>query len=803
MLTNQQISAPLASGGNSIDPDLQRGGLYNRPVQEGNIKDEVSTETPELFKPMLYQDPATRRQVETETTDPSAKRLRPTAEPWLPKSRHSSGSSNTADIGPKGKLRPTASAFTPRALFSNPSPSHVPVGPGDFTFRTENIKYGGMQSWSSVESDDRPIFGSESLETPTKEASIIDSSLGPKETSSRIGSTSSSESLETRSEGGSDDVKDDSSPGLKTPSDVEHTSHHGASEPSHQSPGFGLHEMDIPTARPFTSTGTEQSFSNHQRPVNPQGSPAAELHGIYASPGHSPPLSEISDTMEVLSDSFDPISYSYETDTESTYEVSSTPMFLTSTPRGGHRVLPIDSIQSDSESGRSTPEEYNTVPPVDVDQDPRRRFMECTFPNNHGQLPSIYRRHTFDQLNLTQSDEALDSPEQGVASTLASRVGDLRAHLAKTQAGNDDGGHLKVTSGPSGNLSTRSSAEFPMRSPNKRLTVVNSGEEEQEKPARLGPSVMADVATNGRDEVALRHAELTEKLTEISNALDCKLIEQLVCEELINLAQVPLEVHFTSLTRMLEQQSILISSLANATQQNRSHQSDHLIPLLEGQQAVLEKLTTVESAQAEVTDRLAQLDDQQSEVIRELRLRIEEITAEKNEMTDRTHTLQLELLQSRHAQETAEKVAGEDRDKFQIAQSRTAALEQHLQSMIKENQSLTRGIEEDKKSRQDQTSRLENAHERLGSKDEELVAEKRRNEILLETSRSQTSELAELRHSTSSFQEMLVDRLSRIEEEVQGRSDHTGELAKMRARNDRLQEEVDSLKEQVSENRRD
>ena len=254
---------------------------------------------------------------------------------------------------------------------------------------------------------------------------------------------------------------------------------------------------------------------------------------------------------------------------------------------------------------------------------------------------------------------------------------------------------------------------------------------------------------------------------------------------------------------MLEQQSILITSLVNATQQNRGHQNDHLIPLLAGQQAVLEKLTTVESGQAEVTDHFAQFDEQNSEVVRELRSQIEELTAEKNETANRMHDLQLELLQSRHAQETAEKVAGEDRDKLEIAQSRIAALEQHSQTLIKEKQSLTRYIEEDHKSRQDRTLQLENAQQELNSKDEVLVAEKRRNESLVETIRSQTSELVELRQSTSRFQETLVVRLSRIEEGAQGGADQTGELAKMRARNDRLQEEVDSLKEQVSENGRD
>jgi len=58
------------------------------------------------------------------------------------------------------------------------------------------------------------------------------------------------------------------------------------------------------------------------------------------------------------------------------------------------------------------------------------------------------------------------------------------------------------------------------------------------------------------------------------------------------------------------------------------------MPLLEGQQAVLEKLTTVESTQTEVTDRLAQFDYQQSEVVGELRLQIEEKSAEKREQAD-------------------------------------------------------------------------------------------------------------------------------------------------------------------------
>jgi len=380
-----------------------------------------------------------------------------------------------------------------------------------------------MQSWSSLESDNQPIFGSGPPEPPAKQAIIPVSSPVTEQTTIRVGPPTSEGAQETRSGRGNEDVVDVSLPRSRSPSEVEHTSSYAASEPSNRSHWFGLDDMDVPTARPFSSTGVEQNFSTHQRSITTQGSPAAELHGIFASPGHSSPVSEISDSMEVLSDSFDPVSYSYETDTESTYEVSSTAVFFTSTPRGGHRVLPLNSINSDSESGRSSPEEYHTLPTVNVDQDPRRRFMEWTFPIGHGQMPSIYRRHTFDHLNFSLSDETLESPKQGVASTFASRVGDLRAHLAKNQGGKDDEGHLRVTSGPSGMLSTRSSAEFPMRSPSKKLAVVNSAGEEQDQTAELGPSPMAEVATNDWDEVALRHAELSGKLADILKALDCEL----------------------------------------------------------------------------------------------------------------------------------------------------------------------------------------------------------------------------------------------------------------------------------------
>jgi hypothetical protein len=473
-----------------------------------------------------HAESVTRRQSDAETTTPSAKRLRPTAQPYEAQSRHPSSSSVTPDTRPKGKLRPTANAFTPRALSSTASSIHVPAGAGDFTFSLEGIKHRGMQSWSSLESDDQPIFGAGSIDPPLNQSGVPGTTPeNPQEVSAHTSPPASDEPHETRSEGGHPEPPDSPRRRSIAGPNAQGASPSTASEPSYPSRSFKMDdEMDIPTARPFSTAGTEERFSTHQRSTPAQGSPAAEIHGIFASPDrHSSPLSEISDSMEVLSDTFDPVSYSYETDSESTYEVSSTAVFFTSTPRGGHQVLPLDSIQSDSESGRSSPEGYHTVPTVSVDQDPRRRFMEWTFPSpGHGRVPSIYRRHTFDHLN-SHEDEDVSLPEHGVASTFASRVGDLRAHLAKDQSGKNN--HLRVTSGPGGMLSNRSSAEFPMRSPSRILTVLN--DDAGEKPREPEDHIQS---SNGWDEVAIRHAELTGKLADVLEALECKLdtIAQLV-----------------------------------------------------------------------------------------------------------------------------------------------------------------------------------------------------------------------------------------------------------------------------------
>jgi len=393
-------------------------------------------------RPGPISETTTRNRFDTATT-PSAKRLRPTAQPYEPRIRPGTGHTLTTPVS-RARLRPTASVFTPRTL-STASSNNFPTGSQGFTFNINNVRHRGMQSGSSLESNDRSGTGKALAESPAPRDKLENGDQGH----------ASPRQLRGERDG-------------QSPS----TASHSVSEPSHTSSTFESDEdSDLPTARPCSTSGREDCFSSRQQSGTTHGSPAAEIHGIFASPYQDSSAStEMSDSMEVLSDSFDPVSYSHETDTESTYEVSSTAVFLSSTPRGGHQVLPMDSDHSGSESGCSSPQDFHTVPTLNVDQDPRRRFMEWTFPSpSHGRLPSISRRHTFDHLD-SQENESAGSSGHGVATTFSSRVGDLRAHLA----GRD---HLRVTSDTGRMVSTRSSAEFPMRRPTTKLAVMNDSSE--------------------------------------------------------------------------------------------------------------------------------------------------------------------------------------------------------------------------------------------------------------------------------------------------------------------------------------
>jgi len=668
---------------------------------------------------------------------------------------------------PKTRLRPTASTFTPRTL-STASSISFPTGSHEFTFNIKAVSHRGMQYGSSLDSNDK---------TGPVEGVAVKSEPGDKIRSSDQDHASSGQ-LQGK--------QDKLAPGAASHTIKE------ASQPSATLESDEDSESDLPTARPFFTSGREEYFSSQQQSRTAHGSPAAEIHGIFASPDQdSSASSDISDSMEVLSDSFDPVSYSHETDTESTYEISSTAIFLSSTPRGGLQVLPMHSDHSSSESGCSSPQEFHTVPTLNVDQDPRRRFMEWTFPSpGHGRLPSISRRHTFDHLDSPE-DESAGSSEHGVATTFASRVGALRAHLA----GRD---HLRVTSDTGRMVSTRSSAEFPMRRPTAKLTVMNdSGEAKRE----VETDITADrdeLHDNNANDLDESLAQLAGQIGDVLKTVEGKVSSDPLEEVLTSSARPAPGADLSPLYQMLEQQSILLSSLASITQQNREHQNHHLIPFLEGQQAVLDKISTVENRRSQVSDLLERLEQQQGKAIIDLQSQLASSIMQKEELASQVHRLQLKISESEHVEQAIRNEAGETRDRFNVAQSRNAALELHLQSLIKEKQSTARETEEDQATRQRQQALYEKTSADLEAKHQDLIVERLRNETFAETIRLQTVELIGLRQSTSAFQDALVYRLSRIEEGVQGSASGSEEYIRLQNRNEQLQGEVDSVKEQVS-----
>jgi chromosome segregation ATPase len=249
---------------------------------------------------------------------------------------------------------------------------------------------------------------------------------------------------------------------------------------------------------------------------------------------------------------------------------------------------------------------------------------------------------------------------------------------------------------------------------------------------------------------------------------------------------------------MLEQQSTLISSLANVIQQNRGHQHDHFVPILEGQQAVLDKLSSLQGTQSEVTDVVARFDQLQSDVVEDLRSELVKVTTERDEHKAENHRLDLELLEARQALASAERETMESRRSFEAALSRKTTLQSDLHAAQAEKQSLSVELQSISSAQQRQAQISKKHQTDLETKQQELSDEKRRNESLAETIRLQSSELAEVRQSTSKFQETLIDRLSRIEEGVQQSTVGLGDRVVLQKENQRSQGEVDDLKMMVS-----
>lgn len=278
-----------------------------------------------------------------------------------------------------------------------------------------------------------------------------------------------------------------------------------------------------PTSTPDDQTETRSDGDGETVSASPTpNSPAAELHGIYDSSSigsvsdedlfYRPPRSDINESAQEEMESIDPVSYSYDPaqgDTFGPPDLSESSGILTSTPRGEHSHLhgssgssPDTASWGAQELDSPTNNEFGHPRPEVIVSgsggnagNARQKFKTWVFPKSpHGYKPSISRRHTFDNqydplesegpsAGMAEGDGGSPTRARaGVASTLASRVGDLRAFLARDHTTQDGRDHLRVSSGPDHVGVDRSSVEFPIRSPTKVLAVVNDDLSAEEGP---------------------------------------------------------------------------------------------------------------------------------------------------------------------------------------------------------------------------------------------------------------------------------------------------------------------------------
>lgn len=142
--------------------------------------------------------------------------------------------------------------------------------------------------------------------------------------------------------------------------------------------------------------------------------------------------------------------------------------------------------------------------------DPDRRFRDWVFPLGRDVEPQpvIARRHTFDYPHRPSGRIAtLPLPQTGVASTFPTRVHDVRGYLSD---GIFESEPVLTVEDASASHSTRSSAEFPMRDVGCEMTVVIRNREKRERQSlTIGNSSMAfenrTIASRRRRQVWLFH----------------------------------------------------------------------------------------------------------------------------------------------------------------------------------------------------------------------------------------------------------------------------------------------------------
>lgn len=224
----------------------------------------------------------------------------------------------------------------------------------------------------------------------------------------------------------------------------------------------------------------------------------------------------------------------------------------------------------------------------------------------------------------------------------------------------------------------------------------------------------------------------------------------------------------------LEQQSVLISSMAGQYQAQQAPSRDHIVPLLEGQQAISDRFDSVMDKNEMLANELEnissaiskQAEDGDQQDIHHCDRQVDEaVSAELEELQKQVKELRLEReVKDKAARQVAEQLARAE----ELASVRLQELgeKDQLQSKL-------------------DTARVE------------LADQKRRNEEAMAVASTQASELADLSRLTSDIRDTLSTRLGSLEDILtsQGPSQETVEL---RESNSRLETELETMRVKVS-----
>ncbi|WVW85743.1 hypothetical protein I302_107781 [Kwoniella bestiolae CBS 10118] len=433
------------------------------------------------------------------------------------------------------------------------------------------------------------------------------------------------------------------------------------------------------------------------------------------------------------------------------------------------------------------------------------KFREWTFPlsspdkyeDGHHPKPSIIRRHTMpaeDHLDELDSPPVTTQGTFGIASTFASRVGELRAFLRADEEG----------------ISRRTSVEFPMRENTRKLGVVNVDRAEVEtplNPAKEGQPISDRLLRDERlDEVLglLKKWDDGGRVQEDMKGLKDGIVDavQGVISRLqTNSSKADVLERVTSI---LEEHSRLLSSLNDTVNvpatpqrvtedQSQSQSKDLFAAILTGQHAILDKFDEVASSQLSgsstitqaiealqyaqnAAEQRAQEIDQQRSLISALREEIED-----NRVTISESRAQADVLNQRL------KDTRQDRDelRFQIEGMQVRVegmsikhnrLEGELDGVVAralaaelERDALARVINERRDEEDGLRSQLREYQEQLGKErsSSTLALNAKESEIVAMQSQihTQISQLSEEKEKIQSLEQTLLRKEAEAQEE--------------------------------------